>query len=298
MRALVTGAEGFVGGHLLPALAAAGYEVVGTDRELDVGDAGAVEACVAELRPDLVVHLAAVSAVPASRRDPRAAFRVNFLGCRCVLEALVRHAPGARLLLVGSGDQYGQAEPGAAPFREGDALRPGSPYARTKAAADLLGARYAADGLDVVRIRAFNHTGPGQDDRFVLPSFTRQAAEIEAGKREPLLRVGNLDSQRDFLDVEDVVAAYLALADREVPAGSYNVASGTPRRVGSVLERLLELFAVQPRIEVDPGRTRPTDVAAGDAARLRAATGWEPRVPFDSTLARLVEHWRERVRGS
>ncbi|MDJ0850982.1 MAG: GDP-mannose 4,6-dehydratase [Myxococcota bacterium] len=298
MLALVTGAAGFVGGHLLPALARAGYEVRGSDREIDVSDAGAVDAQLAELRPALVVHLAAVSAVSESRRDPRAAFHVNFAGSRCVLEAMARRAPDARLLLVGSGDQYGVAEPGAAPFREGDPLRPVSPYARTKAAADLLAARYAADGLDVVRVRAFNHTGPGQDDRFVLPSFARQAAEIAAGKREPLLRVGNLDSQRDFLDVEDVVAAYVALAERRVPAGVYNVASGRAVRVGSALDRLLELFAVQPRIEVDPARHRPTDLAAGDATRLRRATAWEPRVSFDTTLARLVEHWRERIRVS
>ena len=269
-----------------------------SDRELDVSEADVMEARIAELDPDLVVHLAAVSTVPASRRDPRGTFRVNFVGSRCVLEAVARRAPTARLLLVGSGDAYGVAEPGHAPFRESDPLRPSSPYARTKAAADLLAARYAVAGLDVVRIRAFNHTGPGQDERFVLPSFARQAAEIAAGKRDPLLSVGNLESVRDFLDVEDVVAAYVALADPTVPAGVYNVASGHAVRVADALDRLLALLAVSPRIEIDPARHRPTDWATGDAGRLRRATGWRPRVPFETTLARLVEHWRERVGAS
>jgi GDP-4-dehydro-6-deoxy-D-mannose reductase len=298
VRALVTGAAGFVGGHLLPALERAGYEAIGTDRELDVADAGAVEARMAELRPDLVVHLAAVSAVPVSRREPERTFRVNFLGTRSVLEAVSRRAQAARVLLVGTGDAYGAAQPGRPPFRETDPLRPASPYARTKAAADLLGATHAARGLDVVRIRAFNHTGPGQDDRFVLPSFARQAVEIAAGLREPLLRVGNLASARDFLDIEDVVGAYLALARPGVPCDSYNVASGRAVRIGDALDALLRLAGVAPRVEVDPARMRPTDLSVGDASRLRDATGWAPRVPFETTLARLVADWKERVNGS
>lgn len=295
MRALVTGAAGFVGGHLLPALERSGYETIGTDRELDVSDAGAVSERIAAARPDLVIHLAAVSAVPESRREPERAFRVNFVGARSVLEAVAQRAPQARLLLVGSGDEYGVGGPDSPPFRETDPLRPDSPYARTKAAADLLAGGYAARGLDVVRIRAFNHTGPGQDERFVLPSFARQAAEIAAGRREPLLRVGNLDSLRDFLDVEDVVAAYLVLADRALPADVYNVASGRGVRVGDALDALLELAGVDARIEVDPERRRPTDRAVGDASRLRRSGRWAPRVPFATTLARLFAHWRERV---
>jgi GDP-4-dehydro-6-deoxy-D-mannose reductase len=295
VRALVTGAAGFVGGHLVPALQSAGWQVTATDRELDVADAGAVAARVAALGPDLIVHLAAVSSVPASRSEPDLTYRVNFLGTRAVLEAAARGAPGARVLLAGSGDQYGAARPGSPPFRESDPFRPRSPYARTKAAADLLGGVYAARGLDVVRARAFNHTGPGQEERFVLASFAKQVAQIAAGLREPRLRVGNLDSCRDFLDVEDVVAAYVALASREVPAGAYNVASGRARRVGEALDALLRLAGVAPRVETDPARLRPTDFAAGDASRLREAAGWAPRVAFEESLARLLADWRQRL---
>ena len=149
--------------------------------------------------------------------------------------------------------------------------------------------------LDVVRVRAFNHTGPGQGDAFVCASFARQAAEIAAGRREPILKVGTLESLRDFLDVDDVLAAYLALLDRRVPAAAYNVASGVGRRVGDLLQTLLSLAGIAPRVEIDPARVRPADASVGDASRLRAATGWQPRVPFELTLRRLLDHWKARL---
>jgi GDP-4-dehydro-6-deoxy-D-mannose reductase len=298
VRAFVTGAAGFVGRHLVPRLSRAGYEVVATDVELEVSDASAVEAAVASAAPALLVHLAAVSFVPESRAEPERTYRVNFLGTRAVLAAAARAAPGARVLLACSAGQYGPAAPGAPPFTEASPQRPRSPYAHTKAAADLLGAWYAARGLDVVRSRASNHTGPGQGEGFVLPDFARQAVEIALGRREPVMRVGNLDSVRDFLDVEDVVEAYLVLADRAVPAGVYNVASGRGVRIGDALEAILNLAGVKPRIEVDPDRLRPTDQTVGDARRLRETTGWAPRVAFQTTLERLVAHWRERLSAS
>jgi nucleoside-diphosphate-sugar epimerase len=298
VRAFVTGSAGFVGRHLVPRLAADGYEVVATDREVDVADCSATESAVTAARPDLVIHLAAVSSVPESLLDPGRTYRVNYLGTRSILEATAGVAPDARVLLVGSADPYGSVAPGAAPFDESAALRPRSPYARTKAAADLLGAAYAARGLDVVRTRAFNHTGPGQADGFVLASFARQAVEIAEGQREPVLRVGNLDSVRDFLDVEDVVEAYLALADRRVPAGAYNIASGTGVRIGTALDALIRIAGVAPRIEVEPERLRETDSAVGDARRLRRVTGWAPRIPFQQTLEQLVADWCQRVSAS
>jgi GDP-4-dehydro-6-deoxy-D-mannose reductase len=199
---------------------------------------------------------------------------------------------------VCSGDEYGPAAPGAPAFDEASPLRPHSLYARTKAAADLLGGVFAERGLDVVRPRPFNHSGPGQSEALVLASFARQALEIALGRREPVLRVGNLDSVRDFLDVEDVVEAYLRLARRDVPADAYNVASGHGVRVGDALERLLALVGVAPRIETDPERLRPADFSVGDASRLRRATGWVPRVPFERTLERLLDDWRGRLSAS
>ncbi len=296
VRALVTGSRGFVGGHLLPRLAERGWLVLGTDREeLDVTDAEAVALAVARERPDAIVHLAAVSSVGAASRDTRLAYRVNFVGSRNLLAAATRHAPRARLLLVGSGEVYGPLAAGAAPFDEAAPLRPTSVYARTKAAADLLAGAWAARGLDVVRVRAFNHSGPGQSDALVLASFARQLARIEKGLQEPVVETGNLESIRDFLDVGDAVAAYAALLDRSVPPGAYNVASGAGARIGSLLERLMEIMGVRAHIAVEPSRLRAADRSIGDAARLALATGWAPRIPIERTLASLADDWRRRV---
>jgi GDP-4-dehydro-6-deoxy-D-mannose reductase len=298
VRVLVTGAEGFVGQHLLPRLAAAGHEPIGRDRELDVTDGAALEAALEEIAPEALIHLAAQASVAVSAADEELTFRVNVMGSRAVLEAVSRRAPSARVVWVGSGEVYGVAAPGTAAFDEGAPLRPRSAYARTKACADLLAGEYADRGLDVVRVRPFAHTGPGQTDAFVLPSFAKQLAEIAAGRREPRLCVGNLDSVRDFLDVEDVVEAYLRLLDTRVPPGVYNLASGTGRRVGDVLEGLIDTAGVQPAVEVDPQRFRPTDHGVGDASRLRRATGWEARVSLEVTLERLFRDWSERMRAA
>jgi GDP-4-dehydro-6-deoxy-D-mannose reductase len=298
VRVLVTGASGFVGRHLVPRLRARSHEVVATDREIDVADADAVQGCVARARPDAIVHLAAVSSVAASREDPALAYRVNYLGAHALLEAAARQAPRARILLVGSGDAYGSAPPGSAAFSEGSPLRPGSPYSRTKAAADLLGAAYADRGLDVLRLRPFNHTGAGQSDAFVASSFARQLVEVERGTRPAVLAVGNLDSVRDFLDVGDVVEAYALLCEPGAAAGAYNVASGRGLRAGELLERLCALAKLSPRIEVDPARFRPTDHSVGDASRLRAATGWAPRIALDETLESLLAFWRRELSAS
>jgi GDP-4-dehydro-6-deoxy-D-mannose reductase len=294
VRAFVTGSAGFVGRHLSPRLEAAGYEVVGRDRELDVTDAARIEAELARVEPDVVLHLAAQSSVAMALKTETLTYHVNFIGARNVLEAVARRAPGARVLLVSSGDVYGLAQPESPPFTEAAPLRPRSAYARGNACADLLGATHARRGLDVVRVRPFSHTGPGQSETFVAPSFARQAVEIATGRRAASLMVGNLDSVRDFLDVEDVVDAYLRLLDRNVPAGVYNVASGVGRRVGELLEGLLSRAEITPQIEVDADRHRPADHAVGDATKLRRATGWEPRVPFEHTLDRVIGDWRLR----
>jgi nucleoside-diphosphate-sugar epimerase len=295
VRILVTGAAGFVGSHLVPRLEAEGWQVAASDREMDVSDATAVESRLAEFEPNAIVHLAAVSSVAASWQQPDLTYRVNYLGTRTLLEVAERVAPSARVILVSTADLYGSTEPGAPPFDEASELKPRSPYARCKAAADLLGGVYAARGLDVVRVRPFNHTGPGQTDAFVLPSFARQVAMIEAGRSEPTMRVGNLDSVRDFLDIDDVIDAYVRLFDPKVPQGTYNVASGTGVRIGDALQTLCALAGIEPRIEVAPDFFRPTDLAVGDAAKLRAATGWQPRVEFEHTLERLLDDWRRRV---
>ncbi len=295
MRVLVTGASGFVGRHLVPHLRARGHELVTTDLELDVSDAAAVARFTARAAPDAIVHLAGVSSVVAARHDPGLTFRVNFLGAHALLEATARHAPHARVLLVGSGEVYGPAERGALPFTEAAPMRPQSPYARSKAAADLLGRTHQDRGLDVVRVRPFNHTGAGQSDVFVASSFAKQLVEIERGTRAGSIEVGNLDSVRDFLDVSDVVEAYALLCEPGAPAGVYNVASGRGVSAGALLECLSALAGVAPRINVAAARLRPTDQSVGDASRLRASTGWTPKVPLEATLERLLAHWRAEL---
>ena len=295
MRVFVTGVAGFVGQRLEARLQAAGVEVIGTDLELDVGDAGRVAAAVSAARPDAIVHLAAISFVPEAARNPQVVYRVNFLGAHSVLEAARKASPGVRVLLVGSGYVYGAAEPGAPPFAESSPLRPESPYAWSKAAADLLGGVYASRGVDVVRVRPFNHTGPGRPDHFVESSFARQIAEIEAGQRPPKMAVGNLDAVRDFLDLEDVLDAYVRLLDPEVPAGVYNVASGRSTSIRDLLDLLLAESSVRPEVTVDQARWRPADSSVGSAERLAKVAGWAPTIPLRKTLKGLLDGWREAV---
>ena len=295
MRILVTGASGFVGRHLVPRLRRDAHEVVETDRELDVADLRAVTSALEQIRPDAIVHLAAQSSVAVSMNAPAETYTTNYLGTRSVLEAALHTSGGVRVLLVTSADTYGSARPGSPPFTEASPLRPRSPYARSKAAADLLGAHYATRGVDVLRARSFNHTGPGQSDSFVLPSFAHQLAEIASGRRDAQLRVGNLDSVRDFLDVDDVVDAYARLIEPGVPHGVYNVSSGIGITVRSHLETMIRLSGVEPTIDVDPERFRPTDHSVGDPEKLGEATGWAPRIPIAKTLERLVAYWRAQV---
>jgi GDP-4-dehydro-6-deoxy-D-mannose reductase len=293
MRVFVTGASGFVGSRLVPSLEAAGHETIASDLDVDVRDPDSVAKAFLAARPEAVIHLAAQSSVAASWRDPATAFRVNYLGARNVIRALEAHVPGARLLLVGSGDQYAPTALSAPPRHERDVLEPRSPYAKSKAAAEQLGCFAAQRGLDVVCIRAFNHTGAGQDTQFVASDFAKQVAEIAAGRRAPEMRVGNLESARDFLHVDDVIDAYGRLIDPNVPRGIYNVASGIGTPIRALLDILCELASVTPSIEVAPERFRPTDCVVGDASRLRNATGWRPKTALRETLQELLAYWSE-----
>ncbi len=298
MRVFVTGARGFVGGHLVPRLLDEGFEVTATDLDLDVCDSAAVEAKLRQVTPEAIVHLAAQSSVAASTGDPERTHRINTGGALSVLEGALRCGSRPRILLIGSADQYGRAVPGSPPFTEDSPLAPASAYAHSKAEAERLGTSFADAGLEVVRIRAFSHSGPGQSDVFALSSFARQIAEIEAGRREPVLRVGTLDSVRDYLDVGDVVEAYLRLLDPAVGADIYNVASGVGTRLGDLLDALLDLADQRPSIERDPERYRPADCSIGDASRLRTATGWKPAVSIERMLERLLADWSRKINAS
>jgi GDP-4-dehydro-6-deoxy-D-mannose reductase len=298
MRVLVTGASGFVGTRLVHRLVDAGHEPIGVDTdEMDVTDADAVRRRVEAEIPDAIVHLAGISFVPEAEADPARACRVNFAGARNVLDAAAAAERPPRVLLVGSGEQYAPTRPGAPPVDEDAPLEPTSVYALAKTAADLAGAVAAAAGLDVVRVRPFNHTGPGQRDVFVAPEFARQVAEIEAGRRAHM-SVGNLESVRDLLHVDDVVDAYLRLLDPAVPADAYNVASGVGTRIGDLIEVLRGHTRARIEVEADPAKLgRPANARVGDARRLRERTDWKWTRSLDDTLAELLEHWRARVRA-
>jgi len=291
MRVFVTGATGFVGRVLTPRLEDAGHQAIGVDREVDITDSAALTGALRRHQPDAIVHLAAMSSVATSWRQPAECFRLNFLGTRNLLRAVEAICPSARVLLIGSADQYATTVAGSPGVDEQTPLRPRSPYARSKAAAELLGQLAAARNLDVVRIRAFNHTGRGQPDHFVVSSFARQVADIRRGRQDPVLRVGNLESVRDFLHVQDVLDAYLALLDPSVPADVYNVASEHPISIRDILDRLIAMAGIDPSIEVDPERWRPTDWLVGDASKLRALTGWKPRITLQAILREVYEGW-------
>ena len=269
----------------------AGHDAHGTDREVDVTNPVAIQAALANHAPEAIVHLAALSSVATSWREPHLCYRQNFVGTRSLLAAAHSACPDARVLLIGSADQYAATTPAAEPIDETTPLQPRSPYARTKAAAELLGAAAASRGQNVVRVRAFNHTGAGQPDLFVVSNFARQVARIRLGHQEPIMRVGNLESVRDFLHVDDVLDAYLALLDPSVPAATYNIASGRSTSIQEILDRLIEIAGIDPRVERDPDRWRETDWLVGDASRLRQATGWQPKISLETILVELYEDW-------
>jgi len=315
MRILITGAGGFVGPHLVRECATRlGAEAsivattptggpvagIGNTQPLDVTDDGAVEQAIGDLTPTHVVHLAAVSSLTGASSDVRTAWRINTFGTLAVAEAILRRAPHCQLIFAGSGLVYGESAKCGQPLDEACLLAPNSDYAATKAAADLALGALAVRGLKAVRLRLFNHTGPGQGEAFVVPGFAAQIARIEAGLQPPVLRVGNLDAVRDFLDVRDVAAAY-ALAVRraaDLPAGVIlNIASGVPRSIRAVLDGLLALTPVAIDCQTDTARLRPSDtpVYVGDAALARRVLGWQPRHDLAATLASVLAYWRSTI---
>lgn len=299
-RILVTGAGGFVGRHLLPALGAAFPAAALLTEPFDVTDPAAADAALKAAQPDALVHLAAVAAIPAARLDPDRAWRVNLLGTLNVARAVLAHAPGCTLLFASSADLYGASFRAGTPLGEDALPAPLNTYAATKAAADLALGAMAAEGLHVLRVRPFNHTGPGQSAGFVVAAFAEQVARVKAGLQPPVLRVGALDPMRDFLDVRDVCAAYaacLARSDALAPGTVLNLASGQPRRVGDVLAALMAAAGVQAEVTTDATRLRPTDIpmAVGNPALARHLLGWAPAIPWDQTLADVLADWQGRV---
>ena len=318
MRVLITGITGFVGSYMAEHALAQGAEVFGASRgqstaeniehlrgritliQSDLRDDASVRSLVARSSPDYVVHLAAQSVVGESWRAPAETLTNNILSQVNLLEAIRPLAVPPRFLCVGSSEEYGMVYEEELPIRETNPLRPLSPYAVSKVTQDVMGYQYFKSyGLPIVRTRAFSHEGPRRGDVFMTSNFAKQVAEIEAGLREPVVRVGDLKPRRDFSDVRDVVRGYWLLLEHGEPGEVYNLCSGRSWSIQQVLELLIGASTVKGiAVEVDPERLRPSDVMIleGDPSKIEKATGWKVTIPFERTLSELLDYWRERVR--
>jgi len=309
MKALIIGAAGFVGGHLIAHLQSEGWEVAATKMphetceaphkvyDLDILDAEAIQRLVNAWQPTAIFHLAAQSSVALSWKEPALTVDVNVKGAVNLLEAVRKASVPPRVLLIGSGEEYGAAKD--MPINEDQPLHPGNVYAATKAAQGMLGQIYAnAYGLDILVVRAFTHTGPGQSDQFVLSNFCKQVAMIQSGQTPPEMKVGNLEARRDFCDVRDVVRAYRLLIERGQRGVVYNVGSGRALSIQDALDTILTLSETDVTVVQDPARMRPSDtpVIEADITRLSAHTGWQPEIPLKNTLADMLEWWASKGR--
>ncbi len=305
-RALVTGASGFVGPYVVEELLRAGWQVWTLHRSQvhhqgthsvrgDLNDNESVRQGLSLAQPDILLHLAAQSSVPASFQSPLSTLANNVLGAANLLYAAAALNPMPRVLVVGSAEEYGSVRPEHLPIDETQLLAPVSPYGVSKAAQSLLAlSLLTSHNLETVVVRPFNHTGPGQRPNFAVPSFARQIARIEAGLEPPVLRVGNLESRRDFCDVRDIARAYVLAVTQAAPGEVYNIGSGTSVSMSQILDQLLTRSGVEVRVEIDPERVTPAGVPElrADPAKFRHATGWTPRIPLEQTLSDVLDYWR------
>jgi GDP-4-dehydro-6-deoxy-D-mannose reductase len=293
VRVLVTGSKGFVGHWLIAHLEASGDEVIGIDAEIDITDPTAIVDATRTAAPDAVCHLAAQASVGTSWENQADTYRVNTFGVINLLDGAAACARRPRVLLVSSSEVYGRVPADELPVPEDHPFAPVSPYAASKAAAEMVGLQaWLGGGLEVIRVRPFNHTGPGQGPNFVVPSLAKQVAEAAVSGAESLI-TGNLDAERDLTDVRDVVRSYRHLLVSGAPGQVYNVCRGKSVSIREVAERLLALAGLELPIVVDPARIRPSEIPdlRGDPARLHDATGWTPEIPLEETLRDVLTYW-------
>lgn len=312
MKALIIGGAGFVGGYLIRELLGAGWEVHATCLPsekieedscsvhiLDILEKDAVTVIFNSLKPDVIFHLAAQSSVALSWKKPQLTADINIKGSVNVLESM-RDAEkkDMRILLIGSGEEYGFIRECACPISESEPLNPGNIYAATKACQGMLGEIYfRAYRLDVIMVRAFNHSGPGQLPMFVISDFCRQIAEIEKGIRQPQMAVGNLSAMRDFTDVRDVVRAYRLLAERGVSGETYNVGRGQTVKVRTILDMALSMAECPISVINDPAKMRASDIPIiePDVSHIAEHTGWKAEISMEQTIRDTLDYWRSRV---
>jgi GDP-4-dehydro-6-deoxy-D-mannose reductase len=315
VRALITGIGGFVGRHLLEHLCAQGDEVFGTGKPgdclglpdsvrvlfADLTDRAAVEQVLKEVRPEAIYHLAAQSSAGESLSDPWATIANNLRAQLNLFEAQLATRQRPTTLVIGSSDEYGHVRPHEVPTGEDVPLRPATPYAVSKVGQDVMGYQYFAQHrLPVIRVRPFNHTGPGHDARFVIPSFAKQLAEMEHGEREAVLHVGNTSVERDFCDARDMVRAYRLAVLAGSPGEVYNLGRGRSVRIAEVVDDLIALCRVAVHVYVDPALLRPADVPRqeADTRKFVSLTGWQPSIAWHTTLGDTLDYWRNKVRSS
>lgn len=308
-KGLVIGAAGFVGSYLIEEMRFNKMEAYATKLphekmehehakiyDLDILDREAIVTLLLEIRPDYIFHLAAQSSVGLSWKNPGLTVDVNIKGSINVMDAVRELYYKPRVLLIGSGEEYGHIRPGETPIREDNLLRPGNIYAATKACQNMIGSIYAqAYDMQVMMVRSFNHIGPGQAPMFVVSDFCRQVAEIEKGLREPVMYVGNLAAKRDFTDVRDVVKAYVGLIQRGTPGETYNMGSGHAVEIRRILDMIISLSEKEIRVEIDPNKIRPVDVPIieADITKLHELTGWKPQIELEQTIKDTLDYWRK-----
>jgi GDP-4-dehydro-6-deoxy-D-mannose reductase len=315
-RILITGITGFVGGHLLNSLRAAGYgHIWGLIHRRhpskaiprrnvqwvrgDLCDQVRITTLLKRIKPDWIFHLAGQAVVSVSWAQPRETLKLNAEAQISLFEAIREAQINPRILVVCSSEEYGLVKKEELPVTEHNLLRPLSPYAVSKAVQDLLAFQYYKSyALQTIRIRAFNHTGPRRPPQYAVSSFAQQIARIEHGEAKPVVQVGNLLIKRDYMDVRDMAAAYIEAIKKGVPGEVYNICSGKPRSLEEILKMLLTLSSAKIRVVVDPARFRPSDsmVIYGNASKFRRLTGWRPQIPLRTTLADILDYWRKFLR--
>ena len=313
MKALVVGGGGFVGPYLERHLKdELGYEVTVTKTEketlamdgavvknLDILDKNQISELLNEEKPDYLFHLAAQSSVAYSWKNPTLTVDVNIKGCVNLLEAVKDADEKPRVLLIGSGEEYGHIKKDECPIIEDNVLRPGNIYAATKSCQNMLGKIYSdAYGLDIMMVRAFNHIGPNQTPVFVVADFCKQVADIEKGKQEPVIYVGNLSAKRDFTDVRDVVKAYALLVKGGKRGETYNVGRGHAVAIEDILKEIVSMSDKDIEVKVDEKKLRPVDVPIiePDIEKIKKEVGWEPVIELRQTLEETLEYWRSSDR--
>lgn len=311
LKALIIGSAGFVGGYLIKELNSAGYEVHASClpnekingecsvHNLDILQKECISELLGSVLPDVVFHLAAQSSVALSWKKPQLTAEINVIGAINVLEAL-RECPkkDIRLVMIGSGEEYGFIRDGSCPLKEDEPLHPGNIYAATKVCQEMTGEIYArAYSMDIVMVRAFNHSGPEQADMFVISDFCHQIAEIESGSREPVMSVGNLSAMRDFTDVRDVVKAYRLLAEKGKSGKIYNVGRGKAVEIQYILDTALSLSEKTIEVKRDPNKMRASDIPViePDVSQIYSDTGWKAEISMEQTIKDTLDYWRKTI---